>query len=42
MSMKNEELEAVIGQYSSMLYKICFLILKTGNYRNKRNGKYYH
>ena len=28
MSMKNEELEAVIGQYSSMLYKICFLILK--------------
>ncbi|MCR5127653.1 MAG: hypothetical protein K6B69_06040 [Lachnospiraceae bacterium] len=28
MSGKNDELEKVIGQYSSMLYKICFLILK--------------
>ena len=28
MSAKNDELEKVIGQYSSMLYKICFLILK--------------
>ena len=28
MSGKNDELEKVIVQYSSMLYKICFLILK--------------